>query len=133
MNLYEYQAKKIFKENDIPVPHGIVCTNEKELQAAFIAVEKGSEAVLKAQVLTGGRGKSGGIRIVSTPEQASETFCEMMNMTMLMPRWMAKAPKRFMTSLLSAEARSGSAAQTVSMRMERSRGCTDLVSAPTEM
>lgn len=81
MKLYEYQAKKIFKENNIPVPHGIVCTDEKELQTAFIAVGKGNEAVLKAQALTGGRGKSGGIRIVNTPQQASETFREMMNMT----------------------------------------------------
>ena len=72
MKLYEYQAKQIFSRNNIPIPYSLVCSTEEELEYAFASVGKGKEAVLKSQVLVGGRGKSGGIRIVKSIEDAWE-------------------------------------------------------------
>ena len=68
MNLHEYQAKFRFAEFGIPVPRGKVATTPDE--AAEIAKELGGVTVVKAQVLTGGRGKLGGVKVVKTPEDA---------------------------------------------------------------
>lgn len=64
MNLHEYQAKKILKEYGIPVPAGEVVWNP---DSAVEAANKlgGSRWVVKAQVHAGGRGKAGGVKIVS--------------------------------------------------------------------
>ena len=80
MKLYEYQAKNIFGENKIPIPYGLVCTNEKEVRDAFERVGKGKEAVLKSQVLVGGRGKEGGIRSANSLDEAVKIFNELMSM-----------------------------------------------------
>jgi succinyl-CoA synthetase beta subunit len=80
MNLYEYQAKGILRENDIPVPAGSVCSTETEVIDAFAHVGRGGEAVLKPQVSTGGRGKPEGIRIVRSPDEAVSTFLALMKM-----------------------------------------------------
>lgn len=62
MKLYEYEAKNIFKQYGITIPPGIVIENNKEGGHFF---ELNKPVVLKSQVLTGGRGKAGGIRIVN--------------------------------------------------------------------
>jgi len=74
MKLYEYQAKKYFGENQIPIPNGMVCSTENEVKDAFTHVGKGKEVVLKSQVLVGGRGKSGGIKIAKSIEETVSTF-----------------------------------------------------------
>ena len=63
MKLLEYQGKKLFADSGIAIPAGEVADTPE--QAARIARTIGSEAVLKAQVPVGGRGKAGGIKIVS--------------------------------------------------------------------
>ena len=68
MNLHEYQSKNLFAQYDIPVPKGKVATSPQE--AYDIAKELGGPVVIKAQVLTGGRGKAGGVKLAQTPEQA---------------------------------------------------------------
>jgi succinyl-CoA synthetase beta subunit len=55
MNIYEYQAKEIFKKYNIPVLRGKIAQNPKEAQE--IAKELGKECVIKAQVYAGGRAK----------------------------------------------------------------------------
>jgi len=80
MKLYEYQAKKIFKENKIPIPSGFACSSENQVADAFASLGKGQEAVLKSQVLVGGRGKAGGIRIVKSLDEVVKTFRELMSM-----------------------------------------------------
>src|SRR5690606_28864508 len=67
--LYEYMAKEVFSRNGIPIPRGRVAVTPDE--AAAIAAEIGSVAV-KSQVLSGGRGKAGGIKFADTPGQARE-------------------------------------------------------------
>ncbi len=69
MNIHEYQAKGLFAEFGVPVPPGRPVESVGELRSA--ATELGGERwVVKAQVHAGGRGKAGGVRLVSSPEEA---------------------------------------------------------------
>lgn len=67
MNLHEYQSKLRFAEFGVPIPMGKVASSPQ--QAYEIAKELGTPAVVKAQVLTGGRGKAGGVKLAQTPEE----------------------------------------------------------------
>ena len=70
MNLHEYQAKKLFSSYGLPVPKGEVAYNvEDALQVA--AQLSTPRWVAKAQVHAGGRGKAGGVKLVSTEEELS--------------------------------------------------------------
>ena len=68
MDLYEYQGKELFRRAGIPVSDGRLATTAAEARAA--AEELGGPVVVKAQVLTGGRGKAGGIKLAASPEEA---------------------------------------------------------------
>lgn len=67
MNLHEYQGKQLFAEYGLPVSIGYACDTP---EAAVEAADKigGSEWVVKAQVHAGGRGKAGGVKLVSNKE-----------------------------------------------------------------
>ncbi|HEY6221775.1 MAG TPA: ADP-forming succinate--CoA ligase subunit beta [Candidatus Eisenbacteria bacterium] len=67
MNLHEYQGKEILRAAGIPVPPGEVAGTVAE--AIAIADRLGYPAVVKAQVLTGGRGKAGGVKVVQSAEE----------------------------------------------------------------
>ena len=69
MNLHEYQAKAIFRNYGLPVPNGIVCATIDEVVDAFAKMPN-SKAVLKCQAHAGGRGKAGGVKVVSSVEEA---------------------------------------------------------------
>lgn len=79
MNLHEYQSKGIFAQYGIPVPSGKVAATPAEAKA--IAQEIGGRVVVKSQVLTGGRGKAGGIKLASTPEEAEQLAQQILSMT----------------------------------------------------
>jgi len=68
LDLYEYQGKQLFARFGIPVSDGQLAETPGEARAA--AAELGGPVVVKAQVLTGGRGKAGGIRLAATPDEA---------------------------------------------------------------
>ena len=68
MDLYEYQGKQLFARFGIPVSNGRLATNPEEALAA--AEEIGGPVVVKAQVLTGGRGKAGGVKLAKDPAEA---------------------------------------------------------------
>jgi succinyl-CoA synthetase beta subunit len=70
VDLYEYQGKELFRRFGIPVSDGRLALSAEEARAA--AEELGGEVVVKAQVLTGGRGKAGGIRLAAGPDEAAE-------------------------------------------------------------
>jgi succinyl-CoA synthetase beta subunit len=70
MRLHEYQSKEVFAGNKIPIPRGRLASTPEE--AKLIAEELSGPVVLKAQVLIGGRGKAGGVRLVKSPEEAEE-------------------------------------------------------------
>ena len=62
MNLHEYQGKDVFRAGGIPVPPGDVARTVEE--AETFAARLGFPVVIKAQVLIGGRGKAGGVKVV---------------------------------------------------------------------
>jgi succinyl-CoA synthetase beta subunit len=64
MKLHEYQSKQIFAKYGIPIPKGRVAATAAEARA--IAQELGSRVVVKSQVLVGGRGKAGGIKLAKS-------------------------------------------------------------------
>jgi succinyl-CoA synthetase beta subunit len=68
MDLYEHQGKELFRQAGIPVSEGRLATTPAEAREAAEAL--GGPVVVKAQVLTGGRGKAGGIKLAATPEEA---------------------------------------------------------------
>jgi succinyl-CoA synthetase beta subunit len=68
MKIYEFQAYEIFTKRGIPSPWGEVAKTSEEVKK--IAKKLGRPVVVKAQVLVGGRGKAGGIKLASTPEEA---------------------------------------------------------------
>ena len=72
MNLHEYQAKQLFREYKMPVPAGEIAWNVEE--ALTVAGQIGGDRwVIKAQVHAGGRGKAGGVKLVSTKEELAAT------------------------------------------------------------
>ncbi len=78
MKLHEYQSKRFFAKYGIPIPKGRVAANAEE--AKHIAQELGDRVVIKAQVLVGGRGKAGGIRLAKSPEEAEELAAQILSM-----------------------------------------------------
>lgn len=70
MKLHEYQSKNIFAKYGIPIPKGRVAATSQE--AKQIAEELGGRVIVKSQVLVGGRGKAGGIRLAKSAEEAEE-------------------------------------------------------------
>ena len=68
MDLYEYQGKQLFRRYRIPVSEGRAATTPEEARDA--AQELGGQVVVKAQVLTGGRGKAGGVKLAEGPDEA---------------------------------------------------------------
>ena len=70
MRLHEYQSKEIFSKYHIPIPRGRLASTQEE--AKLIADELSRSVVLKAQVLVGGRGKAGGIRLVKSADEAGD-------------------------------------------------------------
>lgn len=65
MNLHEYQAKQLFASYGLPVSKGVVATTAAEAEAAADQIP-GNKWVVKAQVHAGGRGKAGGVKVVTS-------------------------------------------------------------------
>src|SRR3954447_14862632 len=70
MDLLEYQGKQLFKEHGVPVPEGRAAATVPE--AVEAAEELGYPIVIKAQVLIGGRGKAGGIKLAQDRAEAEQ-------------------------------------------------------------
>jgi succinyl-CoA synthetase beta subunit len=69
VDLYEHQGKELFRRYGIPVSEGRLATTPEEARRA--ADELGGRVVVKAQVLTGGRGKAGGVKLAAGPDEAA--------------------------------------------------------------
>ena len=78
MKLHEYQSKRIFAEYGVPIPDGDIASTPSEAKA--IAERIGKAVVIKSQVLVGGRGKAGGIKLAKTPEEAEEVADRILGM-----------------------------------------------------
>jgi succinyl-CoA synthetase beta subunit len=74
VDLFEYQGKQLFADHGVPIQQGKVATTPQEaraIAAEIIAAGKPG-VVIKAQVKVGGRGKAGGVKLASTPDEAEE-------------------------------------------------------------
>jgi succinyl-CoA synthetase beta subunit len=78
LDLHEYQGKELFRRFGIPVSDGRLAIRPHEARAA--AEELGFPVVVKAQVLTGGRGKAGGIKLASDADEAEARAGEILGM-----------------------------------------------------
>jgi succinyl-CoA synthetase beta subunit len=78
MDLYEYQGKELFRRFGIPVSEGRLATSPEEARRA--AEELGGQVVVKAQVLTGGRGKAGGVKLAENPADAEQKAREILGL-----------------------------------------------------
>jgi len=78
LDLYEYQGKELFASFGIPVSEGRLATSPAEARGA--ARELGCPVVVKAQVLTGGRGKAGGIKLADSPDEAEARAREILGL-----------------------------------------------------
>ena len=79
MDLYEYQGKELFHRYGIPVSEGRLATSPGEAREAAMELG-GGQVVVKAQVLTGGRGKAGGIKLAQTSAEAEACAYEILGM-----------------------------------------------------
>ena len=84
MNIHEFQSKEVFALYGIPVPRGIVATTPAEAKTA--TQELGGQSVVKAQIHAGGRGKSGGVQLVRSPEEAEEAAQRMLASNIVTPQ-----------------------------------------------
>jgi succinyl-CoA synthetase beta subunit len=79
LDLYEYQGKELLRQHGIETLEGIVAGSPEEAREAAEKLGGGTVAV-KAQVLTGGRGKAGGIKVVKNPDEAEEAARQILGM-----------------------------------------------------
>ncbi|MDP7036292.1 MAG: ADP-forming succinate--CoA ligase subunit beta [Planctomycetota bacterium] len=85
MKVHEYQAKEILAHHGVPTPKGKVVQTPEEAAHAFTELG-GPVAVVKAQVHAGGRGKGGGVRLVRSPEEASEAASAILEKPLVTPQ-----------------------------------------------
>ncbi len=78
MKLHEYQSKRVFAKYGVPIPKGEVATTPEEVRS--IARSMGKPVVVKSQVLVGGRGKAGGVKLARTPDEAEEVARQILGM-----------------------------------------------------
>ncbi len=82
MNIHEHQAKQILREFNIPVSKGVVVFSINEIREK-ISQLKSKEFVLKAQIHAGGRGKAGGVKLVTSVENLLKEAKIMMGKTLI--------------------------------------------------
>ena len=85
MNIHEHQAKELFDGYDIPVSKGSVAYEKSQINEAVEKV-KGPIWVVKAQIHAGGRGKGGGVKVVSSKEEAVNEAEKMFGMNLITPQ-----------------------------------------------
>jgi len=78
MKIHEYQSKRIFAKYGVPIPNGKVAIAPKD--ARDIAKDLGGRVIIKSQVLVGGRGKAGGVKLANTPEEAEKYAADILGM-----------------------------------------------------
>jgi succinyl-CoA synthetase beta subunit len=79
MKLHEYYSKRRFSEYGIPIPKGEIAETPQEAQR--IAEDLGGPVVVKSQVLVGGRGKAGGIKVAQNPKEAYQHAEDILKLT----------------------------------------------------
>ena len=78
VKLQEYRSKEILARHGVPVPDGETATSPEKARDA--AARIGGPVVVKAQVLVGGRGKAGGVKLAATPDEAAARAAEIIGL-----------------------------------------------------
>ena len=78
MKIHEYQSKRIFAKYGVPIPNGKVAITPQEAYDA--AKDLGGRVIIKSQVLVGGRGKAGGVKLANNPDEAKERAADILGM-----------------------------------------------------
>lgn len=81
MKVHEFQAKEVLARFGVPIPRGRVATNVQEARQAAEAL--GGRVVIKAQVHAGGRGKAGGVKLASSPQEAETVASQILGMKLV--------------------------------------------------
>ncbi len=84
MKVHEYQAKELFRQYDIPVPHSVLVDDTADAENEIRKM--GAPCVVKAQVHAGGRGKAGGVKVASSVDKAIGYAKEILGMTLISPQ-----------------------------------------------
>ncbi len=79
MKLFEYEAKSLAQNLGIPTPKGVVVATSEEARDAHKRL--GGDVVIKAQVLVAGRGKAGGIKFASKPDETRDRAAEIFGLS----------------------------------------------------
>lgn len=79
MNIHEYQGKELFASYGIDVGPQVVATTPQEARKAQEQI--GGTVVIKAQVLVGGRGKAGGVKVAKTADEAEQKAKDILDLT----------------------------------------------------
>ncbi len=79
MRFYEFESKQILKKFGVPIPDGQIAYNAEEAGKIFQSLDQ--EVVIKAQVLSGGRMKAGGVKFASSLDEVKQVTQEIMNIT----------------------------------------------------
>ncbi len=82
MNIHEHQAKEIFREFGIPVSEGVVILSKEEIKEKISKLKK-EKYVLKAQIHAGGRGKAGGVKLISDIQTLEKEALNMMGKVLI--------------------------------------------------
>ncbi|HXW28434.1 MAG TPA: ATP-grasp domain-containing protein, partial [Xanthobacteraceae bacterium] len=82
MNIHEYQAKSVLREFAVPVPRGIAAFSVEEAMTAAHQLG-GPVWVVKAQIHAGGRGKAGGVKVVSSIEAVKREAARLLGSTLI--------------------------------------------------
>lgn len=127
MKLHEYQAKKLLKEFQLPVPRGIKI--DKADQAFDALKELGiTKGVVKAQAYTGGRGKAGGVKLFSSPQEARDLSQSIIGMTLVTHQ---TGPQGVLVeSVLLEEASSIVHEYYIAILVDRSDSCPVIILSP---
>jgi succinyl-CoA synthetase beta subunit len=84
VKIHEYQAKEILRRYGAPVPQGRVTRSPEN--AREICEELGGKCVVKAQIHAGGRGKGGGVKVATSPDDAEQRASEILGMQLVTPQ-----------------------------------------------
>ncbi len=84
MKIHEYQAKEILRRYGVKTPRGRVTADASEARA--ICEEFGGRCVVKAQIHAGGRGKGGGVKLASSPDEAVSVAEQILGMQLVTPQ-----------------------------------------------
>ena len=86
MNIHEYQAKNLLKENGVPVPEGVMITDANEALNSAKEIQQKTQTdtwAVKAQIHAGGRGKGGGVKIAKSLDEVTEHAKSILGMNLV--------------------------------------------------